>query len=51
MDLIVPKSRIYEVGRNVVLDMDFPELMMKYKVDKNVSLPTGEPIEKLAVVE
>jgi sporulation protein YlmC with PRC-barrel domain len=47
----VPKSRIYEVGRNVVLDMDFPELMMKYKVDKNASLPTGEPIEKLAVVE
>ena len=47
----VPKSRIYEVGRNVVLDMDFPELMMKYKVDKNASLPTGELIEKLAVVK
>jgi hypothetical protein len=24
---------------------------MKYKVGKNASLPTGEPIEKLAVVE
>jgi hypothetical protein len=30
----VPKSRIYEVGRNVILDMDFPELM-KYRVDRN----------------
>jgi hypothetical protein len=47
----VSKSRIYELGRNVVLDMDFPELMMKYKVDKNASLSTGEPIEKLTVVE
>ena len=43
----VPKSRIYEVGRNIILDMDFPELM-KYKVDRNAQLPTGEPIEKLA---
>ena len=43
----MPKSRIYEVGRNIILDMDFPELM-KYKVDRNAQLPTGEPIEKLA---
>ena len=30
----VPKSRIYEVGRNIILDMDFPELM-RYRVDRN----------------
>ena len=32
----VPKSRIYEVGRNIILDVDFPELM-KYKVDREIS--------------
>jgi hypothetical protein len=46
----VPKSRIYEVGRNIILDMDFPELM-KYKVDRNAPLPSGEPIEELAEEE
>jgi class 3 adenylate cyclase len=43
----VPKSKIKEVGRNVILNMDFPELIGKYKVDKNAPLPTGEPIEKI----
>ncbi|MGC2427728.1 MAG: adenylate/guanylate cyclase domain-containing protein, partial [Nitrososphaeraceae archaeon] len=43
----VPKSMIKEVGRNVILNMDFPELAAKYKVDRNVELPTGEPIDKI----
>lgn len=30
----VPKSKIKETGRNVILKMDFPELASKYKVDK-----------------
>ncbi len=43
----VPKSMIKEVGRNVILNMDFPELAAKYKVDRNAELPTGEPIDKI----
>ncbi|MFL6355568.1 MAG: adenylate/guanylate cyclase domain-containing protein [Nitrososphaeraceae archaeon] len=43
----VPKSKIKEVGRNVILNIDFPELTSKYKIDKNTPLPTGEPIEKI----
>jgi hypothetical protein len=43
----LPKSKIKEVGRNVILNMDVNELM-KYKVDRDAPLPTGEPIEKLA---
>jgi sporulation protein YlmC with PRC-barrel domain len=43
----VPKSKIKEVGRNVILSMDINELM-KYKVDRDAPLPTGEPIEKLS---
>jgi len=43
----VPKSEIKEVGRNVILNMDFSELANKYKVDRNIPLPTGEPIEKI----
>src|SRR5919197_363511 len=43
----VPKSKIKEVGRNVILNMDFSELATKYKVDRNAPLPTGEPIEKI----
>ncbi|MFL6383499.1 MAG: hypothetical protein ACJ712_00840 [Nitrososphaeraceae archaeon] len=43
----VPKLKIKEVGRNVILNMDVNELM-KYKVDRDAPLPTGEPIEKLA---
>jgi hypothetical protein len=46
----VPKSKIKEVARNVILNMDINELM-KYKVDRNKPLPTGEPIEKLAEEE
>jgi hypothetical protein len=44
----VSKSKIKEVGRNVILNMDINELM-KYKVDRDAPLPTGEPIEKLAM--
>ena len=43
----VTKSKIKEVGRNVILNMDVNELM-KYKIDRDAPLPTGEPIEKLA---
>jgi hypothetical protein len=44
----VPKSKIKEIGRNVILNMDINELM-KYKVERDAPLPTGEPIEKLAM--
>ena len=43
----VPKPKIKEVGRNVILNMDINELM-KYKVERDAPLPTGEPIDKLA---
>ena len=46
----VPKSKIYEVGRNVILNMDGNELMT-YKVDKDMPLPTGEPIEVLGEID
>ena len=42
----IPKSKIVAVGRNVIVDMDFPEIF-KYKVDIDAPLPTGEPVEKL----
>jgi hypothetical protein len=45
----VSKSKIKEVGRNVILNMDIDELM-RYKVDRDAPLPSGEPIEKLAEV-
>ena len=45
----VPKSKIKEVGRNVILNMDVNELM-KYKVNRDTPLPSGESIEKLAEV-
>jgi hypothetical protein len=46
----IPKSKITAVGRNIILDMDFPEIF-GYKVDRNASLPTGEPVEKLVEEE
>src|SRR5215217_1653641 len=42
----IPKSKIIAAGRNVILDMDFPEIF-KYQVDRNAPLPTGEPVEKI----
>lgn len=43
----VPKKYITFVGRNVILGMDWKELF-KYKVDKNIPLPSGEPVDHLA---
>jgi sporulation protein YlmC with PRC-barrel domain len=40
----IPKSEIIAVGMNVIIGKDFPELL-KYKVNRNAPLPTGEPIE------
>jgi sporulation protein YlmC with PRC-barrel domain len=42
----IPKSKIIAVGRNVILDIDFPEIF-KYEVDRNAPLPTGEPVNRL----
>ncbi len=42
----ITQSMIMAAGRNVILDMDFPEIY-KYPVDKNALLSTGEPIKKL----
>ncbi len=44
----VPKSKIKEVGRNVILSLDYSELF-NYKVDKSDPLPTIETGEKLVV--
>lgn len=46
----ITKSRIIAVGRNVIVDMDFPEVF-DYKVGRNAPLPTGEPIERLGYEE
>jgi hypothetical protein len=43
----IPKSKITHVGRNVILDMDFPEIF-NYKVDREAPLPSGESVEKIA---
>jgi sporulation protein YlmC with PRC-barrel domain len=40
----IPKSEIIAVGMNVIIGKDFPELL-KYKVNRNAPLPTGESIE------
>ncbi len=42
----VPKSEIYQVGMNVILKIDFPEIP-KYEVNKDNPLPTGEPVHTL----
>jgi hypothetical protein len=42
----IPKSKVIAVGRNVILDMDFPEIF-NYKVDREAPLPTGEAVETL----
>ncbi len=42
----ISKSEIYQVGMNVILKIDFPEIF-KYRVDKNSPLPTGENIEEI----
>jgi adenylate cyclase len=40
----IPKSHIIAAGRNVILNMDFPEIF-QYQVNKNAALPTGEPLK------
>ena len=42
----VPKSEVYQVGMNVILKIDFPDIF-KYQVDKDSPLPTGESIETI----
>jgi sporulation protein YlmC with PRC-barrel domain len=42
----VPKSKIKEVGRNVILSLDYSELF-NYKIDRSAPLPTAK--EKLVV--
>jgi hypothetical protein len=44
----VPKSKIKEVGRNVILSLDYSELF-KYKIDRSAPLPTADAKEKLVV--
>src|ERR671910_317124 len=46
----IPKSKIIAVGRNVILDMNFPEIF-RHQVDKNMPLSSGEPMEKLVDYE
>ncbi|HZD36712.1 MAG TPA: hypothetical protein VE130_16020 [Nitrososphaeraceae archaeon] len=46
----IPKSRIIAVGRNVIVDIDFPEIF-NYRIDRNAPLPIGEPIERLTYEE
>ena len=40
----IPKSHIIAAGRNVILNMDFPEIF-QYQVNENAALPTGEPLK------
>ena len=42
----IPKSHIIAVGRNVILDIDYPEIF-KYEIDRNAPLPTGESVSQL----
>ena len=45
-----PKSEIVAAGRNIIVGMDFPEIL-KYRVDSDAPLPTGEPMDKLTEEE
>jgi hypothetical protein len=42
----IPKSHIIAIGRNVILDINFPGIF-RYEVDRNAPLPSGEPTSKL----
>jgi sporulation protein YlmC with PRC-barrel domain len=42
----IPKPHIIAVGRNVILDINFPDIF-KHEVDRNTPLPSGEPAGKL----
>ncbi len=43
----IPKEEIYQVGMNVILNKDFPELR-KYEVNKDNPLPTGEHVNAIS---
>jgi len=43
----IPKSWIYQVGANVILKIDFPEIFT-YEVKKDDPLPTGEHIDTIS---
>ena len=43
----IPKSRMIAIGRNVILDMDFPEVF-KYQINRDAPFPSDELKEKLA---
>ncbi len=42
----IPKSEIYQVGANVILKIDFPEIY-KYEVNLDDPLSTGEHIDTI----
>lgn len=42
----IPKSQIYQVGMNVVLKIEFPEIL-GYEVSKDSPLPTGQSIDSI----
>lgn len=42
----IPKKEIYQVGMNVILKIDFPQIY-NYEVNKNNPLPSGEPVETI----
>jgi hypothetical protein len=42
----IPKSQIYQVGMNVVLKIEIPEIL-DYEVSKDSPLPTGQSIEAI----
>jgi hypothetical protein len=42
----IPKSRTIAVDRNIILDMDFPEIF-DYKVDRNALVPTRESVRDI----
>ena len=42
----IPKFHIIAVGRNVILDINFPDIF-KYEVDRNAPLPSVGPASKL----
>lgn len=43
----VPKSSIFAVGKNVILNMDYPHVF-HYRVDRNTPLPAEESVAELA---
>jgi hypothetical protein len=45
-----PKAKIIAAGRNVILDMNYPEIF-NYRLDRDAPLPTGEPIDVLSTEE